>query len=166
MAGMASDGRLRDGRKVVAQNKKARHDYHVEETYEAGLVLQGTEVKSLRAGRASLVDGFAEVHQGEVFLHGVHIPVYTEGTWTNHEPRRVRKLLRNPHEINKIESRVNERGLALVPLALYFKDGRAKVEIALARGKRAYDKRHALAERQANREAEQAMGRRLKGVDG
>ena len=153
------------GHKVVAQNKKARHDYLIEDTYEAGLVLQGTEVKSLRAGRASLVDGFAEVHNGEAFLHGVHIPVYAEGTWTNHEPRRVRKLLLNRHEIDKIESRVNDRGLTLVPLSLYFKDGRAKVEIALAKGKRSYDKRHALAERQANREAEQAMGRRLKGVE-
>jgi SsrA-binding protein len=153
------------GQKVVAQNKKARHDYTIEDTYEAGLVLQGTEVKSLRAGRASLVDGFAEVHNGEAFLHGVHIPVYAEGTWTNHEPRRVRKLLLNRHEIDRIESRVNERGLTLVPLSLYFKEGRAKVELGLAKGKRSYDKRHALAERQANREAQQAMGRRLKGVD-
>ena len=154
-----------EGRKIVAQNKKARHDYHIEDTYEAGMVLQGTEVKSLRAGRASLVDGFGEVHHGEIFLHGVHIPVYTEGTWTNHEPRRVRKLLLNRHEIDKIESRVNERGLTLVPLALYFKEGRAKVEIALARGKKAYDKRHALAERQAKREVEQAVGRRVKGME-
>ena len=153
------------GHKPVAQNRKARHDYHIEDTYEAGLVLQGTEVKSLRAGRASLVDGFAEVENGEVFLHAVHIPTYTEGTWTNHEPRRVRKLLLNRHEIDKIESRVNERGLTLVPLSLYFKDGRAKVEIALAKGKKTYDKRHALAERQANREAQQAMGRRLKGAE-
>ncbi|MFL6135023.1 MAG: SsrA-binding protein SmpB [Nocardioidaceae bacterium] len=153
------------GRKIVAQNRKARHDYAIEDTYEAGIALVGTEVKSLRAGRASLVDGFAEVDRGEVFLHGVHIPVYTQGTWTNHEPRRVRKLLLNRHEIDKIESRVNERGLTLVPLSLYFKDGRAKVEIALAKGKKSYDKRHALAERQANREAQQAMGRRLKGVE-
>jgi SsrA-binding protein len=153
------------GHKVVAQNKKARHDYHIEDTFEAGLVLTGTEVKSLRAGRASLIDGFAEVHYGEAFLHGVHIPVYTQGTWTNHEPRRVRKLLLNRHEIDKIESRVAERGLTIVPLSLYFKDGRAKVEIALAKGKKTYDKRHALAERQANREAQQAMGRRLKGVE-
>jgi SsrA-binding protein len=152
-------------RKVVAQNKKARHDYLIEDTFEAGLVLQGTEVKSLRAGRASLVDGFGEVHHGEAFLHGVHIPVYTEGTWTNHEPRRVRKMLLNRHEIDKIDSRVNERGLTIVPLSLYFKDGRAKVEIALAKGKKTYDKRRALAERQANREAQQAMGRRLKGVE-
>ncbi|MGA8208600.1 MAG: SsrA-binding protein SmpB [Nocardioidaceae bacterium] len=154
-----------EGRKIVAQNKKARHDYHIEDTYEAGLVLSGTEVKSLRAGRASLVDGFGEIDHGEAFLHGVHIPIYTEGTWTNHEPRRVRKLLLNRHEIDKIEGRVNERGLTLVPLSLYFKDGRAKVEIALAKGKKTYDKRHALAERQANREAQAAMGRHLKGVE-
>jgi SsrA-binding protein len=152
------------GRKLIAQNKKARHDYLIEDTFEAGLVLRGTEVKSLRAGRASLIDGFGEVHDHEVFLHGVHIPEYTEGTWTNHEPRRVRKLLLNRHEIDKIESRVNERGLTLVPLSLYFRDGRAKVEIALARGKRTYDKRRALAERQANREAQAAMGRQLKGA--
>src|SRR3954464_2507158 len=114
------------GQKVVAQNKKARHDYHIEDTYEAGLVLQGTEVKSLRAGRASLIDGFAEVHQGEAFLHGVHIPVYTEGTWTNHEPRRVRKLLLNRQEIDKIESRGNGRGLTIGPPPLESKTGRAK----------------------------------------
>ena len=154
-----------EGRKVVAQNKKARHDFHIEDTYEAGLVLTGTEVKSLRAGRASLVDGFAEVHQGEAFLHGVHIPVYTEGTWTNHEPRRVRKLLLNRHEIDKLESKVHERGFTLIPLSLYFKDGRAKVEIAVARGKKTYDKRHALAARQADREKQQALGRKLKGMD-
>ena len=149
-----------EGHKVVAQNKKARHDYHIEDTYEAGLVLQGTEVKSLRAGRASLIDGFAEVHNGEAFLHAVHIPIYTEGTWTNHEPRRVRKLLLNRHEIDKIESRVNERGLTIVPLSLYFKDGRAKVEIALAKGKRNYDKRQTLREQQDRREAERAMSTR------
>ena len=153
------------GHKPIAQNKKARHDYLIEDTYEAGLVLTGTEVKSLRAGRASLVDGFGEVHGGEIFLHGVHIPQYTLGTSANHEPRRVRKLLLNRREIDKIESRVNERGLTLVPLSLYFKDGRAKVEIALAKGKKSYDKRHSLAERQANREAAQAIGRRLKGMD-
>jgi SsrA-binding protein len=152
------------GRKVVAQNKKARHDYHIEDTYEAGLVLVGTEVKSLRNGRASLVDGFAEVHDGEVFLHAVHIPVYTQGTWTNHEPRRVRKLLLHRDEIQKIDSKVRERGFTLIPLALYFKDGRAKVEIGLARGKKSYDKRHAIAERTAKREAEVAVGRRAKGM--
>ena len=150
--------------KVVARNRKARHDYHIEDTFEAGIVLVGTEVKSLRAGRASLVDGFAEVDGDEVWLHGVHIPEYTQATWTNHAARRKRKLLLHRAEIDKIERRVNERGLTIVPLSLYFKDGRAKVEIALARGKKTYDKRHALAERQATREAEQAVGRRLKGM--
>src|SRR5919106_5152671 len=153
------------GRKLVASNRRARHDYHLEDTYEAGLVLVGTEVKSLRAGRASLVDGFVDIENGEAWLHGVHIPEYTQGTWTNHAARRKRKLLLNRAEIDKIERRVNERGLTIVPLSLYFKDGRAKIEIALAKGKKSYDKRHALAERQANREAQQAMGRRLKGVE-
>ena len=154
------------GRKLVAQNKKARHDYAIEDTYEAGIALVGTEVKSLRAGRASLVDGFAEVDSGEVFLHGVHIPVYTQGTWTNHEPRRVRKLLLHRAEIAKIDGKVRERGFTLVPLALYFKDGKAKVEIALARGKRTYDKRASLAEKQANRETQRALSRRTSGKDG
>ena len=153
------------GRKLVAQNKKARHDYHIEDTYEAGLVLVGTEVKSLRMGRASLVDGFVDIEGHEAWLHGVHIPEYTQGTWTNHSARRKRKLLLNRHEIDKIERRVNEKGLTVVPLALYFLDGRAKVEIALAKGKKSWDKRHSLAERQANREKEQALGRRLKGME-
>lgn len=152
------------GRKLVAQNRKARYDYHIDDTFEAGLVLQGTEVKSLRAGRATLVDGFAEIDGGEAFLHGVHIPEYTEGTWTNHEPRRVRKLLLHRAEIDKLESRVNERGYTLVPTALYFKDGRAKVELALARGKKSHDKRHAIAARQADREKQEALGRRMKGM--
>jgi SsrA-binding protein len=153
------------GRKIVAQNKKARHDYAIEDTYEAGLVLQGTEVKSLRMGRASLVDGFVDIDQHEAWLHGVHIPEYTQGTWTNHAARRKRKLLLNRVEIDKIERRVNEKGLTVIPLALYFLDGRAKVEIALAKGKKSWDKRQALAERQADREKEQAVGRRLKGMD-
>ena len=153
------------GQKLVAQNRKARYDYHIDDTLEAGLVLVGTEVKSLRAGRATLVDGFAEIDGGQAYLHGVHIPEYTQGTWTNHEPRRVRKLLLNRAEIDRLESKVNERGATLIPLSLYFKDGRAKVEIALARGKKTYDKRHALAEKQANREKQMALGRQLKGVE-
>ena len=153
------------GRKLIAQNKKARHDYHIEDTYEAGLVLMGTEVKSLRMGRASLADGFIDIEGHEAWLHGVHIPEYTQGTWTNHAARRKRKLLLNRHEIDKIERRVNEKGLTVIPLALYFLDGRAKVEIALAKGKKSWDKRHSLAERQANREKEQALGRRLKGME-
>jgi len=152
------------GHKVVAQNRKARYDYHIDDTYEAGLVLQGTEVKSLRAGRATLVDGFAEIEGGEAFLLGVHIPEYTEGTWTNHEPRRRRKLLLHRAEIDRLQSRVDERGYTLIPTALYFKDGKAKVELALARGKKSYDKRHAIAERQANREKQEALGRHLKGM--
>ena len=151
------------GRKLVAQNRKARHDYHIDDTYEAGLVLTGTEVRSLRAGRASLVDGFAEVDDGEAWLKGVHIPEYTQGTWTNHEPRRPRKLLLHRQELDRLASRVQERGLTLVPLALYFKDGRAKVEIGVGRGKRSYDKRQAIAKREADREAARAVGRRAKG---
>ena len=152
------------GRKLIAQNKKARHDYLIEDTYEAGLVLMGTEVKSLRQGRASLVDGFVDIDGHEAWLHGVHIPEYTQGTWTNHSARRKRKLLLNRDEIDKIERRVNEKGLTVIPLSIYFKDGRAKVEIALAKGKKSWDKRHALAERQATRETEQAIGRRAKGI--
>ena len=148
------------GRKVVAQNRKARHDYAIEDVYEAGLVLTGTEVKSLRQGRASLVDGFAVVRDGEAWLQNVHIPEYTEGTWNNHEPWRSRKLLLHRNEILRLIGKTRESGLTLVPLSLYFKDGKAKVEIALARGKRAYDKRHALAEREATRETQRALARR------
>ncbi|GAB3778905.1 SsrA-binding protein SmpB [Nocardioides pacificus] len=153
------------GLKMVAQNKKARHDYHIEDTYEAGMVLVGTEVKSLRAGRASLVDGFVEIDGHEAWLHGVHIPEYSQGTWTNHSARRKRKLLLNRQEIDKIERRVNEKGLTVVPLSIYFKDGRAKIEIALAKGKKSWDKRQTIAERTANREKEAALGRHLKGMD-
>jgi SsrA-binding protein len=151
------------GRKLIAQNKKARHDYAIEDVYEAGLVLTGTEVKSLRAGRASLVDAYATIRDGEAWLHNMHIPEYTLGTWTNHEPRRVRKLLMHREEILKLVGKTKESGLALVPLQLYFKDGRAKVEIALARGKKAYDKRQSLATRDAAREVAREMGRRAKG---
>jgi SsrA-binding protein len=152
------------GRKLVAQNKKARHDYTIEEVYEAGLVLTGTEVKSLRAGRASLVDAYADVKDGEAWLHNAHIPEYTMGTWTNHAPRRTRKLLLHREQIAKLLGQTKESGLALVPLALYFKDGRAKVEIALARGKKAYDKRQSLAARDAAREVSRELGRRAKGA--
>jgi len=151
----------RDGkRQLVASNRKARHDYSIEDVYEAGIVLTGTEVKALRAGRASLVDGFVSVDGGEAWLEGVHIPEYTQGTWTNHAPRRKRKLLLHREEITRLDSRVREKGLTIVPLSLYFLDGRAKVEIALARGKREWDKRQALRERQDNLEARRAMRRR------
>ena len=148
------------GRKVVATNRKARHDYHILQTVEAGLVLVGTEVKSLRVGRASRVDGFASVGSGEACLEGVHIPEYAQGTWTNHEPRRRRKLLLHRAEIDELADATRERGLTVVPLALYFSDGRAKVELAVARGKKDYDKRQALKERQDKREAARAMSRR------
>jgi len=147
-------------RKVIARNRRARHDYHIDEVVEAGLVLTGTEVKSLRAGRASLTDGFGQVTDGEAWLHGVHIPEYTLGTWTNHEPRRTRKLLMHRKEIDRLAASTRERGSTLIPLALYFKDGRAKVELGLARGKRSYDKRHDLAERDAAREVDRALRRR------
>jgi SsrA-binding protein len=151
------------GRKLIAQNKKARHDYAIDEVFEAGLVLTGTEVKSLRAGRASLVDAYATVKDGEAWLHNAHIPEYTQGTWTNHTPRRVRKLLLHRAEIAKLVGKTKESGAALVPLQLYFKDGRAKVEIALARGKKAYDKRQTLATRDAARDVARELGRRAKG---
>ncbi len=152
-----------DARKVVAQNKKARHDYAIEDVFEAGIVLQGTEVKSLRQGRATLTDAYASVQDGEVWLLGAHIPEYTEGTWTNHEPRRPRKLLLHKGEILRLIGKTKESGLALVPLQLYFSNGRAKVEIALARGRKAHDKRQVLAERDAQKEMRNALGRRAKG---
>lgn len=146
-----------DGRTVVASNRKARHEYHIEDVYEAGLVLTGTEVKSLRQGRASLVDGYATDYGGELWLEGVHIPEYTQGTWTNHSARRRRKLLLHKDEIAKILVASQQTGHTVVPLSLYFKDGRAKVEIAVAKGKKLHDKRQTLRERQDRMEAERAM---------
>ena len=154
------------GKKLIAQNKKARHDYSIEDVYECGLVLTGTEVKSLRAGRDSLVDGFAMIEDGELWLHGVHIPEYTEGTWTNHTPRRNRKLLVHKDEIKRLQAKVKTGGLTLVPLSLYFKDGKAKIELAVARGKKAHDKREALMEQQAGREIEREISRRNSGKSG
>jgi SsrA-binding protein len=145
------------GQKVVASNRKARHDYHIEDVYEAGLVLTGTEVKSLRAGRASLVDGYGNIENGEAWLENVHIPEYVQGTWTNHSTRRRRKLLLNRVEIDKLSGKIKESGFTLIPLSIYFKDGNAKVEIALAKGKREYDKRQTLREQQDTREAARAM---------
>ena len=145
------------GNGVVATNRRARHEYTIEDTYEAGIVLTGTEVKSLREGRASLVDGYAFIDGGEAWLDAVHIPEYTEGTWNNHAPRRKRKLLLHKAQIIKISHKTKEGGYTLVPLKIYFLDGRAKVEIAVAKGKREYDKRQALRERQDTREAQRAM---------
>ncbi|MFJ6717903.1 SsrA-binding protein SmpB [Streptomyces sp. NPDC091259] len=145
------------GRKLIAQNKKARHDYTIIDTYECGLVLTGTEVKSLRQGRASLVDGFVSVEGSEAWLYNVHVPEYSQGTWTNHSARRKRKLLMHREEIDKLERKADESGHTIVPLTLYFKDGRAKIEIALAKGKKEYDKRQTLREKQDTRETNRAI---------
>ena len=149
--------------KLVAQNKKARHDYAIDETFEAGIVLTGTEVKSLRQGRASLIDAYAAVQDGELWMFGAHIPEYTEGTWNNHTPRRARKLLMHKAEIIKLTVKLKEGGLALVPLQLYFKDGHAKVELGLGKGRKSYDKRQVLAKRDAADEMRRAAGRDAKG---
>jgi SsrA-binding protein len=148
------------GKKVIARNRRARHDYDIQDVLEAGLVLTGTEVKSLRAGRASLTDGFGQVTDHEVWLHNVHIPEYALGTWTNHDPRRTRKLLLHRKQIDRLATATAERGLTLIPLSLYFKDGKAKVELGLGRGKRSYDKRQDLARRDAAREIDRALRRR------
>ncbi len=145
------------GEKVIATNRRARHDYTVEKTYEAGLVLTGTEVKSLRQGRANLTDGYAYIDNGQAYLDAVHIPEYSQGHWTNHASKRTRKLLLHKEEIVKLSHAVAAGGYTLVPLKLYFLDGRAKVEIAVAKGKREYDKRQTLRERQDRLEAERAM---------
>jgi SsrA-binding protein len=151
------------GRSLIAQNRKARHDYAILDTYEAGVALVGTEVKSLRLGRASLVEAYATVDDGEVWLRGLNIPEYTLGSWTNHEPRRTRKLLLHREEIERLIGKIREGGLTLVPLSLYFSDGKVKLELALARGKKSYDKRSDLAKRDANREIQRAYGRAAKG---
>ena len=153
------------GRKLIAQNRKAHHDYTILDTYEAGVVLSGTEVKSLRAGHASLIDAFAEIKNGELWLQGVHIPEYTQGTWNNHAPRRQRKLLLHRDEIARLVGKTRESGLTIVPLQMYFKDGYAKIEIALAKGKKSHDKRQAMSERDAAREIARSVGRRNKGRD-
>ena len=157
---MPKDSKKDAPRKIVAQNKKARHDYLIEDTFEAGLVLMGTEVKSLRLGRASLVDGFVDIDGGEAWLHGVHIPEYAQGTWTNHAARRKRKLLLNRVEIDKIQRRVTEKGLTVVPLALYFLNGRAKVEIGIGKPRKQYDKRAAIKDRELKEETRRATSRR------
>ena len=151
------------GQRPIAQNRKARHDYHIEDTYEAGIVLTGTEVKSLRAGRASLADAFATVDDGEVWLRNAHIPEYAFGTWTNHATRRTRKLLLHKKEIAKLDRETGSSGKTIVPLAIYFSDGYAKVELAIATGKKDWDKRQTLATREADREANRALAARNRG---
>jgi len=148
--------------KQIAQNKKAYHDYFIEETYEAGIVLQGTEIKSIRAGRVNLKDSFARVQKGEVFLHNMHISPYEQGNRFNHDPLRTRKLLLHRKEINKLIGETKEQGYALVPLKLYLKNGYAKILLGLARGKKKYDKREELKKKEAKREIERAFRERQK----
>ena len=148
------------GEKLIASNKKARHDYHILDTFEAGLVLTGSEVKSLRMGRASLIDGYVFFENGEAWLDAVYIPEYLNGSWTNHAPRRKRKLLLHRQQIDKLFQKTREGGMTIVPLRLYFSGSRAKIEIALAKGKREYDKRQTLREQQDRREAERAIATR------
>jgi len=158
-------GRSQPGRQILASNRKARHNYSILETFEAGVVLLGTEVKSLRDGRASLADAYATVEDGEVWLRNLHIPEYHHGSWTNHDPRRTRKLLLHRRQIDVLIGKIRDGNLALVPLALYFSEGKVKVELALARGKRAHDKRQDMARRDAQREVVRALSRRAKGTD-
>jgi len=152
------------GRKLIASNRKARHDYSILDVFEAGISLTGTEVKSLRAGRASLVDAFAQEKDGEIWLRNLHIPEYHHGSWTNHPPRRNRKLLLHRKEIDNLVGKIRDGNLTLVPLSLYFSDGKVKVELALARGKQAHDKRQDMARRDAQREVTRELGRRAKGM--
>jgi len=145
-------------RRVIARNRRARHDYHIEDVVEAGLVLTGTEVKSLRAGRASLTDGYGQITDGEVWLLGVHIPEYAHGTWTNHEPRRPRKLLLHRKQLDKLIGAVQREGRTIIPTKLYWNDkGLAKLELALAKGKKTHDKREATAERDWQRDKARLM---------
>lgn len=151
-------------RRVVASNRKARHDYDILETFECGIVLKGSEVKSLRDSKVQLRDSYARVEDGEVWLYGVHISPYAFASgFGSHDPDRRRKLLLHRREIDQLAARMQTQPLALVPLAIYFRDNKAKVELGLARGRKLYDKRHALAERDANREAARAMARRGRG---
>jgi SsrA-binding protein len=151
-------------KQVIATNRKARHNYSIIELFEAGVSLQGTEVKSLRQGQASLADAFATIDDGEVWLRNLYIPEYQHGSWTNHDPRRNRKLLLHRQEIDRLVGKIRDGNLALMPLSLYFFEGKVKVELALARGKRAFDKRQDMAQRDAQREVVRALGRRAKGM--
>lgn len=153
---------MSEGIKVVAQNKKARHDYHIEDTFETGMVLTGTEIKSIRAGKANLKDSFARIQNGEVFLHNMHISPYEQGNRYNHDPLRTRKLLLQRKQISKLIGLTKEQGYSLVPLRMYLKHGFAKLELALAKGKKLYDKRETLKKKDAQREVERAFRERQK----
>lgn len=154
-----------DRKKVIATNRKARHDYLIEDTFEAGLVLTGSEIKSIRAGQVNLRDSYATFRDGELWLINVHIAPYHQASYANHEPRRDRKLLLHRREINRLTGKLQEKGLTLIPLQIYFKNKWAKVELGLARGKRLYDKRQTMRERDDRRQIARALGRRQKGVE-
>ena len=153
-------------RRVLATTRRARHDYHILETYECGVVLVGTEIKSLREGKVSIADAFATVDEGEVWLRNLHIPEYSMGSWTNHSPKRTRKLLLHRREIDSIMGKVRDGNRTLVPLQLYLKDGRVKLELGLAQGKQDYDKRQDIKRRTEEREITRELGRRVKGIAG
>jgi SsrA-binding protein len=164
MAKKKVDEATRRNNQVVATNRKARHNYSILETFEAGVALMGTEVKALREGQASLADAFATLDDGEIWLRNLHIPEYQAGSWTNHAPRRNRKLLLHRGEIDNLVGKIRDGNLTLVPLSLYFTDGKVKVELALARGKQTHDKRQDMARRDADREVNRELGRRAKGM--
>jgi SsrA-binding protein len=151
---------MADEIKVIATNRSARHDYFIDQTYEAGMVLQGTEVKALRMGRASIGDGYIHIDRGEAWIENIHIPEYVQGTWTNHTPRRKRKLLLHHAQIDELMIKTREKGFTIVPLKLYFVKGRVKIEIGIGRGKKLYDKRQTLRQKQDDREAQRAMSLR------
>lgn len=161
---MAKKKKKKDGPGVIASNRKARHDYNILDTYEAGVVLVGTEIKSLRDGKASLVEAYATIDDGEVWLRNLHIPEYSMGSWTNHSPRRTRKLLLHRREIDTLEGKVRDGNRTLVPLKLYLKDGRVKVELGLAQGKQDYDRRQDIKKRTEDREIARELGRKFKGI--
>ncbi|MDT5070098.1 MAG: SsrA-binding protein [Mycobacterium sp.] len=164
MAKKKVDEATRRNNQVVATNRKARHNYSILDTFEAGVALMGTEVKALREGQASLADAFATLDDGEIWLRNLHIPEYHAGSWTNHAPRRNRKLLLHRSEIDTLVGKIRDGNLTLVPLSLYFTDGKVKVELALARGKQTHDKRQDMARRDADREVNRELGRRAKGM--
>ena len=151
--------------KIITNNRKARHDYHIDDTFEAGIALTGSEIKSIRAGQINLRDGYAAIRNGEVWLLNVHISPYKQASRQNHEPLRERKLLLHRREIDRLTSKLQEKGLTLVPLKLYLKNGRAKVELGLGRGKKSYDKRQTLRERDDRRQIDRAVGKRQKGME-
>lgn len=161
---MAKKKKAANNNPVIATNRKARHDYKILETYECGIVLLGTEIKSLREGKASLVDAFATIDEGEVWLRNLNIPIYSMGSWTNHSPKRTRKLLLHRREIDSLMGKVRDGNKTLVPLSLYFSGGRLKVELGLAQGKQDYDKRQDIKRRTEEREVVRELGRRVKGI--